>query len=492
MDNYELYRDIAERTQGDIYIGVVGPVRTGKSTFIKRFMELNVVPNIANEYVKARVVDELPQSGAGKSIMTTQPRFVPNDAVELELDEVARFRMRMIDCVGYVIPEAIGRLEDDMPRMVRTPWFEYDIPFEEAAEIGTRKVIAEHSTVGILMTTDGTVSSIPRSAYQEAEERVVRELKESGKPFIIVLNTTEPDSEGVGRLSSALEAKYGVSVIALDVLNMSAAAAEGLLEGILMSFPVRTVSIALPGWLRALERGHWIVKTVADALSAGMDKAKHMRDYPNVIEAFGGLDGFEEPRMLAAEPGTGAVTVELQPIESLFYRILGEQCGQEIADDTQLVELLKALVAAKREYDKVASALMDVKRTGYGLVPPNMDEIELEEPQIVHQGSRFGVKLRARASGMHLIKVDVESEISPLVGTEEQSQEFADYLSEAFESDPAKIWETNIFGKPLYDLVCDGMNSKVNSMPESVRLKLQSTLQRMVNDGCNGLICVML
>lgn len=397
MESYELYHDIAERTQGDIYIGVVGPVRTGKSTFIKRFMDLVAVPNIENEYVRARVVDELPQSGAGKSIMTTQPHFVPNDAVSIEIGDAARFRMRMIDCVGYMIPEAIGQLEDNMPRMVRTPWFEHDVPFEEAAEIGTRKVIAEHSTIGVVMTTDGTISGIPRSAYAEAEDRVIREMEASGKPFIIVLNTNEPDSEAVGRLSAAMSQKYGREVMPLDVMNMSLVTAEGLLENVLMSFPIKTVTVAVPGWIRALDPAHWLAKGVADTLKRAMDDAHEMRDYPAITDAFQAVDGFEPARIVAATPGDGSVSIELMPVESMFYRILGEQCGQTIEDDARLIELLRQLVAAKKEFDRLSSALSDVRRSGYGLVPPNMDEIQLDDPQIVHQGSRFGVKLRARA-----------------------------------------------------------------------------------------------
>lgn len=492
MDRMDLYRDIAQRTQGDIYIGVVGPVRTGKSTFIKRFIDLLVLPGIDNEHVKARLIDELPQSGSGKSIMTTQPKFVPNEAVELELNGNAGFRVRMVDCVGYLIPDAIGHIENDMPRMVRTPWFDYEIPFEEAAELGTKKVITEHSTIGIVMATDGSITQIARSSYVEAEERVVRELKEQGKPFVIILNTTSPDAEDTIKLRDAMSEKYGVSVLALDALNMTADTAFNIIEQMLMEFPLRMISVCLPSWINALGADHWLSQRIMQAVDGCVSKMNRMKDYHHILEALESIEDFLPAALKKIELGSGEVFMEMQPVDSLFYRVLGEQCGYEIKDDLHLISAMREFVAAKKEFDMISDALKMAHRTGYGMVDPKMEDMALEEPEIVQQGSRFGVKLKAKSSGLHLIRIDVESEVSPLVGTEEQAEEFMAYLLDTFKKDPDQIWQTNIFGKPLFDLIQEGMASKVNRMPEDVRQKLQSTLQRMVNDGCNGLICILL
>jgi stage IV sporulation protein A len=492
MDRLELYRDIAERTQGDIYIGVVGPVRTGKSTFIKRFMDLLALPTIENEYIKQRVVDELPQAGAGKTIMTTQPKFVPNDAVQIALDENTNFRLRMVDCVGYMVPGAMGHIENEVPRMVRTPWFDYDIPFEEAAEIGTRKVITDHSTIGIVMTTDGSITQIPRSAYINAEERVIGELKERGKPFLIVLNSTNPRSEDAVKLRDAMEAKYQSAVIPMDVMNMSQDEATGLLEQALMEFPIRLIHIAIPDWMQVLRQDHWLIQKLIQPLSAGLGSIGKMRDYGSLVEGMSNIENFETPKVNSVQFGTGDIHIDMEPNDNLFYAILSEECGCDVKDDFQLFATMKEFVSAKKEYDRLADALYSAHNTGYGIVSPAMDEMELDVPEIVQHGNRFGVRLRARASGIHIIRVDFDSEISPLIGTEEQSEELVDYLVGTFENEPDKIWQTNIFGKPLYDLVRDGMMSKVNRMPEDVQQKIQETLQRIVNEGCNGLICIML
>ncbi|OQB25269.1 MAG: Stage IV sporulation protein A [Firmicutes bacterium ADurb.Bin182] len=492
MDRLELYRDIAERTQGDIYIGVVGPVRTGKSTFIKRFMDLLALPAIENEYIRQRVIDELPQAGAGKTIMTTQPKFVPNEAVQIELDENTIFRLRMVDCVGYMVPGAMGYIENEVPRMVRTPWFDYDIPFEEAAEIGTRKVITDHSTIGIVMTTDGSITQIPRSSYITAEERVISELKECGKPFLIVLNSTNPRSEDAVKLQQAMEAKYNTAVILMDVMNMSQDEVTGLLEQALMEFPIRMIHISIPDWMQVLRQDHWLIQKLIRPLSEGLNEVGKMRDYEILTNGLSNIENFEEPGVDAVEFGTGNINISMKPNASLFYSILSEECGCEVKDDFQLFAAMKDFVAAKKEYDKLSDALYNVHNVGYGIVSPAMDEMELDVPQIVQHGSRFGVRLRARASGIHMIRVDFDSEISPLIGTEEQSEELVDYLVNTFENEPDKIWQTNIFGKPLYDLVRDGMKNKVSRMPEEVQQKIQETLQRIVNEGCNGLICIML
>lgn len=491
MDRTQLYRDIAKRTQGDIYIGVVGPVRTGKSTFIKRFLDLLVLPNIENTHVKTRVIDELPQSGAGRTIMTTQPRFVPNEAVRVEFADKQFCNVRLVDCVGYLVPGAIGHLEDDAPRMVRTPWFDYDVPFEEAAELGTRKVITEHSTIGIVMTTDGSITELPRDSYVEAEARVIREMKETGKPFVLIINSIDPEGDAALQLRDQLAALYDVSVICLNVMQMSAAQAAELIEEILLEFPLRMIEVRIPSFMRALAKDHWLMQRVLLPIYSALPQLVRVRDYRYLAGELAQIEQFLPARVERIALGEGVATIVLQPEEGLFYAILGEECGCDIRDDFELVSAMKEFVSAKTEYDRIAGALLEAKRTGYGLVPPAVDEMELEEPEIVQQGNRFGVKLRAKASGLHVIRVDIESEVSPIVGTEQQSEALVQYLLSTFREDPAAIWQTNIFGKSLYDLVRDGMSSK-GSMSPAVQQRIQATLQRIVNEGCNGLICIML
>ena len=491
MDRTELYRDIAKRTQGDVYIGVVGPVRTGKSTFIKRFLDLLVLPNIENEHVKARVIDELPQSGAGRSIMTTQPRFVPNAAVRIEFADRQFCNVRLVDCVGYLVPGAIGHLENDAPRMVRTPWFDYDIPFEEAAELGTRKVIAEHSTIGVVMTTDGSITELPRESYVEAEARVLREMKETGKPFVLIINSIDPEGEAAQSLRDALSEQYGVCAICLNAMQMTAAQAAQLIEEMLLEFPLRMIEIRIPSFLRALPKDHWLMQRVLLPVYSTLPQLNRVRDYRRLVEQLQHVEQFLPARVEGVALGEGTATVALQPEEGLFYEILGEECGCDIRDDFELISAMKGFVSAKAEYDRIAGALEEARRTGYGVVPPAIDEMELDEPEIVRQGSRFGVRLRARSSGLHVIRVDIESEISPIVGTEQQSEALVQSLLATFEQEPGAIWQTNLFGKSLYDLVRDGMAGK-GAMPPAVQQRIQSTLQRIVNEGCNGLICIML
>lgn len=491
MDRTELYRDIAKRTQGDVYIGVVGPVRTGKSTLIKRFLDLLVLPNIENEHVKARVIDELPQSGAGRSIMTTQPRFVPNEAVRIEFADRQFCNVRLVDCVGYLVPGAIGHLENDAPRMVRTPWFDYDIPFEEAAELGTRKVIAEHSTIGVVMTTDGSITELPRESYVEAEARVLREMKETGKPFVLIINSIDPEGEAAQSLRDALSEQYGVCAICLNAMQMTAAQAAQLIEEMLLEFPLRMIEIRIPSFLRALPKDHWLMQRVLLPVYSTLPQLNRVRDYRRLVEQLQHVEQFLPARVEGVALGEGTATVALQPEEGLFYEILGEECGCDIRDDFELISAMKGFVSAKAEYDRIAGALEEARRTGYGVVPPAIDEMELDEPEIVRQGSRFGVRLRARSSGLHVIRVDIESEISPIVGTEQQSEALVQSLLATFEQEPGAIWQTNLFGKSLYDLVRDGMAGK-GAMPPAVQQRIQSTLQRIVNEGCNGLICIML
>lgn len=492
MEKAKLYHDISERTRGDIYIGVVGPVRTGKSTFIKRFMDLIVLPNIKDEHAKMRVIDELPQSGKGRSIMTTQPKFVPNDAIELELAENEHCRLRLIDCVGFLVPGAIGHEENEAPRLVRTPWFDHDIPFEDAARIGTEKVISEHSTIGIVMTTDGSITGLPREAYVEAEREVLAEVAKTEKPFVLVVNSADPYGDRAQKIRQQLEETYQIPAVCLDVMKMTQQEAERLIEDILLAFPLRMIEVRIPAFLRALPAGHELLQRILLPIYSAMPKLKCVRDYEYLLGELQHIERFDPARMEDIKLATGEVTVSIQPEEGLFYEVLGEVCGCDISDDFELFSAMKEFLNAKKEYDRISGALSEARQTGYGLVPPSVDEMELLEPEIIQQGSRFGVRLRARASGLHVIRVDVDSEVSPIVGTEEQSAALVEHLMGTFEKDPTAIWQTNIFGKPLYDLVREGMQGKIATLPEEVRQRLQMTLERIVNEGCNGLICIML
>ncbi|MGI6527836.1 MAG: stage IV sporulation protein A [Caldicoprobacterales bacterium] len=492
MEKFDLYRDIAERTDGDIYIGVVGPVRTGKSTLIKRIMDLLVLPNIENEFKRERSRDEMPQSGAGRTIMTTQPKFVPNEAVQISLKENANLNIRMVDCVGYLVKGAMGHMEGEVPRMVRSPWFDYDIPFEEAAEIGTRKVITDHSTIGLVVTTDGSITEIPRSNYVEAEERVIRELKELNKPFIMVLNTKTPDEEETMKLRSALEEKYDVPVLALDVLNLGEEDIHTILSHALFEFPITEIRVDVPKWVLSLEEDHWLIQYVMDAAKTASEEVLRIRDVDTFGKTLEESEFMERPKIDNIELGTGNVLIRMDAKSGLFYKVLGEECGYEIKGDYQMIGLMKELAHAKGEYDRIAQALRDVRETGYGMVPPTMDELSLEEPEIVKQGGRFGVRLRASAPSLHLIRADIETEVSPIVGTEKQSEELIRYLLDEFEGDPSKLWASNIFGKSLHELVTEGLSNKLTRMPEDAQFKIQETLQRIINEGSGGLICIIL
>jgi len=492
MEKFDLYRDIAERTDGDIYIGVVGPVRTGKSTLIKKIMDLLVLPNMDNEFKKERSRDEMPQSGAGRTIMTTQPKFVPNEAVQIALQENANLNIRMVDCVGYLVKGAMGHMEGETPRMVRTPWFDYDIPFEEAAEIGTRKVIADHSTIGLVVTTDGSITEIPRSNYVEAEERVIRELKELEKPFVMILNSKTPDGEDTVKLKSALEEKYDVPVLALDVLNLTEEDIHNILSNVLFEFPITEIKLDVPKWVLSLDDDHWLIQYILDSAKAVSANALRIRDVDGFDKSFEESEFMGKPKIDNIDLGSGKVQVRMEVNPGLFYKVLGEECGYQIEGDYQMIGLMKELAFAKRKYDRVAKALDDVRETGYGLVPPTMEELTLEEPEIIRQGGRFGVRLRASAPSLHLIRADIETEVSPIVGTEKQSEELVKYLLDDFESDPSKLWASNIFGKSLHELVKEGLSNKLMRMPEDAQIKIQETLQRIINEGSGGLICIIL
>lgn len=492
MEKFDIYKDIAERTGGDIYIGVVGPVRTGKSTFIKRFMDLLVLPNIVNTHTRERAKDELPQSASGKTIMTTEPKFVPNEAVEISLGDATDVRVRMIDCVGYLIPDAEGHMDGEMPRMVHTPWAEVPMPFLDAAEMGTKKVITDHSTIGIVVTTDGTVTELPRGNYEEAEERVVTELREMGKPFIILLNTATPYSADTQSLRAEMQEKYGVPVLAVNVAQLKAEDIRKILEEMLYQFPIRELRFFFPGWVETLGQDHWLKQDLITALREVMAKTDKLADVPEAVETLSEQGFLKNAYTDHILPGEGAADIAISFDDSLFYRILSETVDMPIENDYALISTIRMLSQTKQEYDKIAEALNEVKQKGYGVVTPVFEEISLEKPEVFKQGSRYGIKLRAKGESIHLIKADVETEVSPIIGNEEQSKEFIDHLISDYEEEPEKIWDLNIFGRTLSSMVNDGMQNKIYRMPEDAQMKLQETLQKIVNEGSGGLICIIL
>ena len=492
MENTRLYQDIAKRTDGDIYVGVVGPVRTGKSTFIKKFMDLLVIPNIDNEYKKERAKDELPQSASGKTIMTTEPKFVPNEAIEITLDNNLKFKTRLVDCVGYLVDNAIGYLEDDMPRMVKTPWSEEEIPFEKAAEIGTKKVIEEHSTIGILITTDGSITDIPREDYIKAEERVVSELKALNKPFIILLNSAEPNSDYTQELSKKLSEKYKTSVMPINCANLSLQDINNIFSNILYEFPIERIAIKFPKWIDGLASNHSLKNELFNEIKDAFNDVQFLKDISHCIGKIKKTEIIENTNIENIELGTGNVNIKIELKEELFYKILSEITGVNITNEGDLFSIISTLSSTKQKYDKIAYALEEVEAKGYGIVTPSIDELVLEEPEMVKQGSRFGVKLRATAPSIHMIRTNVTTEVSPIVGSEKQSEELVNYLLSGFENDPKKIWESNIFGKSLHELVNEGLQTKLSKMPEEAQIKLQETLERIVNEGSGGLICIIL
>lgn len=455
-------------------------------------MDLLVIPNIDNDYKKERARDELPQSAGGRTIMTTEPKFIPNEAVEITVGENLKFKTRLVDCVGYLVNNAIGYLEDDMPRMVKTPWYEEDIPFEEAAEIGTRKVIAEHSTIGILVTTDGSITDIPREDYISAEERVVKELQELNKPFVIVLNSDDPFSEYTKSLAQKLETKYGVYVIPTDCANLDLEDIDDIFSKILYEFPIETINLDFPRWVDGLPDEHWLKQELYQEIQTAFSDIRILKQINSGIAQLQNTQVITKTTLEEIHLGDGSVHVKIQLMENLFYQVLTEISGVEIDNESALFSTMTEFATVKKQYDKIAYALEEVKATGYGIVTPSIDELILEEPEMVKQGSRFGVKLKAKAPSIHMIRADIETEVSPIVGSEKQSEDLVNYLLSEFESDPKKIWESNIFGKNLHELVNEGLQNKLSRMPEEAQGKLQETLERIVNEGSGGLICIIL
>ena len=492
MTNTEIYKDIAKRTEGDIYIGVVGPVRTGKSTFIKQFMDKLVLPNLPGDYLKERANDELPQSSSGRTIMTTEPKFIPEKGAHISIDEQAEMNVRLIDCVGYIVPSALGYIEGDTPRMVMTPWFEEPIPFNMAAEIGTRKVINEHSTIGLVITTDGSISDIPREEYAEAEERVVEELKAINKPFIVLLNCMYPKSPEAESTANALTEKYGVPVLPVNCLDLDEEDIKQILSRILFEFPIKELSLCFPRWINSLPLDHWLRSDLTQTIKKLACSLKHIRDISCFENEFKSCENVNSATVESISLGTGSAEIAINTNPDLFYKILAETTGIVINDEQELMESIASLAVCKKEYERVKGALEEVEATGYGIIMPDTEELKLEEPEIVKQGGRYGVRLRASAPSIHLMKANITTEVSPIVGSEKQSEDLVMYLLSGFEEDPVKIWDSNIFGKSLHDLVNEGLHTKLSRMPTDARMRVQETVERVINEGCNGLVCILL
>ena len=492
MEERSIYNDIAQRTQGDIYIGVVGPVRSGKSTFIKQFMETLVLPNIAHEARRERAQDELPQSAGGRTIMTTEPKFIPEEAVQISLPGNASLCVRMIDCVGYIVPSSLGYIENDQPRMVTTPWFDEEIPFNMAAEIGTRKVIAEHSTIGLVVTTDGSIGEIPRSEYAEAEERVVRELQELRKPFVVLLNCAEPEAPSAKELAHTLGEKYGVPVLPVNCLHLTEPQIKHIISQVLFEFPIREVSVNLPGWIVSLENDHWLRRSLYASVRGCAKGLRVMRDAEGFAAGLRACEHVHSAGMGALGLSDGSAAVELRVLPELFYKVLAESTGLDISSEQDLLRWLTELSRTKASYDRIKNALDEVDATGYGIVMPALEELSLEEPELMRQGGRYGVRLRASAPSLHIMRANITTEVAPIVGSESQSEELVMYLLNEFEENPAAIWESNIFGKSLHELVNEGLHNKLYRMPADARMKFQETIEKVINEGCSGLICIIL
>ncbi len=492
MTDSRLYEDIALRTGGDIYVGVVGPVRTGKSTFIKRFMETVVIPNIDNIYLKERARDELPQSGSGKTVMTAEPKFVPEDAIQISIGEDTMLSVRLIDCVGYMVPGAAGLTEDGEERMVTTPWFDHEISMTEAAEEGTRRVIRDHSTIGLVITTDGTICGIPRENYVAAEEQVIRELKEIGKPFLLLLNSAEPNSERAQTMRAELAEKHGVACLCVNCLTLREEDVEKILQKLLSEFGTEEFYVYLPEWVEALPDGHAIKRELYSEILNASGEVKKLRDAQLLTQRLKAIENVSDARVGDMMMGKGTFTLRIELPRDLYYRTLSEESGLSITNDGDLISLLCDLSKTKTEYDKVSAALRDVREKGYGVVMPSADEMVLQEPEIVRQGGRYKVVLRAGAPAIHMMMTKVETEVSPAVGGEHASEEILGFLLQNFEGDATKIWESNIFGKSMYDIAGEGLMAKLTRMPEETGLKLRNALQRIVNEGRGGLICIIL
>lgn len=491
MDNFNVYNDIKERTKGEIYIGVVGPVRTGKSTFIKRFMELMVLPNMEDEHAKERTRDELPQSAAGKTIMTTEPKFIPKEAAQISLSDGIDAKVRLIDCVGFMVEGAAGHIENDAERLVKTPWFDVEIPFTEAAEIGTRKVINDHSTIGLVITTDGSFGDIKRGNYVAAEEKTVKELKNLKKPFLILLNSMRPYSDETKTMAKQIEEKYAVQVIPVNCEQLKKEDIKNIMEEVLKEFPVTEIDFQIPKWMEILPKEHWLKSKVIQNVREMLKKIDHMRDV-NHAAAVEDSDAVKRMKITEMKMADGKVQIEVEVDDSHYYQILSEFVGMPITGEYQLMQTLKDLAAMQREYEKVNDAMCQVRLKGYSVVTPDRGEIVLDEPQIIRHGNKFGVKMKAQAPSINLIKAHIETEIAPIVGSEQQAADLIEYIKRnALESEEG-VWSTNIFGKSIEQIVADGIQAKISQLTEDCQLKLQDTLQKIINDSNGGMICIII
>ena len=493
MKSIDIYKDISVRTGGDIYIGVVGPVRTGKSTFIQNFMERLVIPCINDPHKQERAVDELPQSAAGKTIMTTEPKFVPNESVEITLGGNVKMRTRLVDCVGYLVKDSLGHMEGDEPRMVKTPWADESLPFIEAAETGTHKVISDHSTIGLVITTDGSITDIPRENYVPAEERVIAELKECKKPFVILLNSAEPTNTKTEELRSSLEEKYNTPVISANILNLTEKDITDVFSRVLEEFPVTEISFKLPLWFNMLDMNYPVKQQIISTIKDKFGGDYSLRQVNDVIKSLTeSSDMFKSINIDNAEVADGSIKLNMEINDNIFFNVLSEKTGTKIESECDIFKAIDDYSTIKKEYNKIKDALEEVKIKGYGIVTPGIDELTLEEPEIVKQGSKYGVKLKASAPSIHMIRADIETEVSPIVGSEKQSEDLVKYLLAEFENDPKSIWSSNIFGKSLHELVNEGLHNKLYKMPDEAQMKLQETLERLINEGNGGLICIIL
>ncbi len=492
MTTTSIYQDIATRTDGSIFLGVVGPVRTGKSTFIKRFMDTLVLPNITGEFQRERANDELPQASSGRTIMTTEPKFIPETAAKIRLEDSLECNVRLIDCVGYIVPSSLGYIEGDQPRMVKTPWFEEDIPFPTAAEIGTKKVITEHSTIGVVITTDGSISDIPREEYAEAEARVIAELKEINKPFIVLLNCIYPSSESAAAIAAQMSEEYGVPVLPINCLELDEDDIHQILARILFEFPVKQITVQMPAWVYSLEKNHPFKTTMCELMQTTASEITHIREIKRLEEKLCAQEQIENCEIKRIDLGSGTAEITAAVKRDLFFEVISDTTHLPIRDDRELLRALANLSQMKKEYLRIKDALDEVEATGYGIVMPSIEELTLEEPEIMRQGGRYGVRLKASAPSLHIMKANITTEVSPIVGSEKQSEDLVMYLLKEFEENPLQIWDSNIFGKSLHELVNEGLHTKLARMPQDARLRMQETIERVINEGCSGLICIIL
>lgn len=490
MDTFQLYKDMKARTNGEIYIGVVGPVRTGKSTFIKRFMDLLVLPNMTDEHAKTRTKDELPQSASGTTIMTTEPKFVPKEAAEISLAEDVTVKVRLIDCVGFMVEGASGHIENDVERQVKTPWFEYEIPFTKAASIGTQKVIYEHSTIGIVVTTDGSIGNLPRDSYVEAEEKTIHELQSIGKPFVLLVNCKKPYSEEAKNLAESLQEKYQTAALAVNCEQMKAEDVHRIMQQVLYEFPISEVEFYIPKWVEMLSRDHVIKQDLLKTVKYVMEKMGDIRSAANGVTEWES-DYIEKIQVERISMDNGVVQIQIQFEQKYYYEVLSELTGTMIKGEYELISVMKELSAMKEEYVQIKDAFADVKMKGYGVVQPRREEIHLEEPVIMKQGNKYGVKIHSEAPSIHMIRANIETEIAPIVGNEQQAQDLISYIKTESETEDG-VWATNIFGKSVEDLVMDGMRNKIAMINDESQVKLQDTMQKIVNESNGGLVCIII